>query len=80
VNGVVGRQKAALRAKGFFAANVIPWNELRGVNRDIKSFRALTKVTALLAHNKVRGICSCCALCQAVGFDIAQSPVRDDTR
>jgi len=30
-------------ANVFFAANVIPWNELRGVNRGIRSFAALTK-------------------------------------
>ena len=31
--------RGVLRAKVIFAANVIPWNELRGVNRVIRSFR-----------------------------------------
>jgi hypothetical protein len=37
---IYGRLSAA---NVFFAANVIPWNELRGVNRDIRSFAALTE-------------------------------------
>ena len=31
-------------AKVVFAANVIPWNELRGGNKDIRSFRRLTEL------------------------------------
>src|SRR5437879_3147266 len=44
--------RGVLRAKVIFAANVIPWNELRGVNRVIRSFRALTKFTPPLPHKE----------------------------
>jgi hypothetical protein len=46
-------KRAFLRAKVFFAANVIPWNELRGVNRGDQELSRVNKVTPLLAHEKV---------------------------